>query len=271
MRRRRLECGDAAYDIEDQSVITKEGAVLMNDTRRNFSGAVAGTRGAAIDQGLRQYMLGVYNYMALAVAATGLVSFFVASSPALVAGIANTPLKWVLFAAILGIGWFAPRVIFSGSKIAAHGLFWAYAAAWGLLIAPMLFAFRMEGAAIEIYRAFFITATVFGSMSLLGYTTKRDLTGMASFLVMATVGLLVAIIVNAIFFHSTMASLITSGLVVLVFSAITAFETQMIKSLYTEGGAMNERASIFGAFALYGSFVTLFVHILNILGIMRSN
>lgn len=243
----------------------------MTDFRRNYGGAVAGTRGVAIDQGLRQYMLGVYNYMALAVAATGLISFFVASNPALVATIALTPLKWVLFAAILGIGWFAPRVIFSGSKTVAHGLFWAYAAAWGLMIAPMLYYFRMDGAAIEIYRAFFITAAVFGSMSLWGYTTKRDLTGWASFLVMATFGLIIAIIVNAIFFKSGMASLMTSGLVVLVFSAVTAFETQMIKSLYVEGGAMNERASIFGAFALYGSFVTLFVHILNILGIMRSD
>lgn len=243
----------------------------MNDLRGNFGGTVAGTRGAVIDQGLRQYMIGVYNYMALAIAGTGLVSFFVASNPALVNGIAGTPLKWVLFAAVLGIGWFAPKVIFSGSKVAAHAMFWVYAAAWGLLIAPMLFAFRMEGAAIEIYRAFFITAAVFGSMSLIGYTTKRDLSGIASFLMMASIGLVIAIVVNAIFFKSGMASLVTSGLVVLVFSAVTAFETQMIKNLYTEGSEMNERASIFGAFALYGSFITLFVHILNILGIMRSD
>ncbi|MEQ8176693.1 MAG: Bax inhibitor-1/YccA family protein [Amphiplicatus sp.] len=243
----------------------------MNDTRRNYGGAVTGSRGVAVDEGLRQYMLGVYNYMALAVAGTGLVSFLVASNPALIGAIAGTPLKWVLFAGILGIGWFAPKIIFSGSKTAAHGMFWAYALAWGLLIAPMLYSFRMGGAAVEVYKAFFITATVFGSVSLYGYTTKRDLSGWASFLMMATVGLLLAIIVNMIFFKSGMMSLITSSLVVLVFSAITAYETQMIKSLYTEGGAMNERASIFGAFALYGSFVTLFVHILNILGIMRSD
>lgn len=243
----------------------------MNDFRRNYSGAVAGARGAVIDEGLRQYMLGVYNYMALAVAATGIVSFFVASSPPLVMAIAGTPIIWVLFAAILGIGFFAPRVIFNGSRGAAHALFWVYAAAWGLVIAPMLYSFRMADAAIDIYRAFFITATVFGAMSLWGYTTKRDLSGFGSFFVMATVGLLVAIIVNVIFFQSTMASLVTSGLVVVLFSGVTAYETQMIKSLYTEGGAMNERASIFGAFALYGSFVTLFIHILNILGIMRGD
>ena len=186
-------------------------------------------------------------------------------------GIAKGPLLWVIFFGILGIGMFAPRIIFSGSKAAAHGLFWAYAGAWGLLIAPMLYSFRIAGAEIEVYRAFFITAAVFGSMSLFGYVTKRDLSGLGSFFFMASIGLVVAIIVNAIFFHSTMASLVTSGLVVLLFSGVTAYETQMIKSLYTEGGAMNERASIFGAFALYGSFITLFVHILNILGIMRNN
>ena len=247
----------------------------MNEPRRQFGGPVSGrtgaqTGGVAIDQGLRQYMLGVYNYMALAVAGTGLISMLMASNPALMYQIAATPLKWVGFAGILGIGWFAPKVIFSGSKVAAHAMFWVYALLWGAMIAPMLFAFQQAGAAVEIYKAFFITASVFGSMSLYGYTTKRDLSGWASFLFMASIGLIIAIIVNAIFFKSGMASLITSSLVVLVFSAVTAYETQMIKSMYREGGAANDRAAIFGAFALYGSFVTLFVHILNILGIMRD-
>lgn len=241
----------------------------MNEPRRQF-GSVAETGGVAVDQGLRQYMLGVYNYMALAVAGTGFMSMFIASNPTLVQQIALSPLKWVAFAGILGLGWFAPRVIFNGSKVMAHAMFWAYAAMWGVLIAPMLYFFQQAGAAQDIYRAFFITASVFGGMSLWGYTTKRDLSGWASFLFMATLGLLVAIIVNAIFFKSGMASLITSSLVVLVFSAVTAYETQMIKSIYREGSATNDRAAIFGAFALYGSFVTLFVHILNILGIMRE-
>ena len=240
----------------------------MNEPRRQYG--VASAEGAAIDEGLRQYMLGVYNYMALGVAATGVFSMLLAANPALMATIAAGPIKWVLFAALMGIGFFAPRIIFSGSKAMAHAMFWTYAALWGVLIAPFIFAFQSAGAAADIYRAFFITATVFGSMSLFGYTTKKDLSGWASFLFMATVGLLVAIIVNAIFFQSGLASLITSSLVVLVFSAVTAYETQMIKSMYQEGGSMNDRAAIFGAFALYGSFVTLFIHILNILGIMRS-
>ena len=243
----------------------------MNEPRKQFDGSVAGSRsGAAIDEGLRQYMLGVYNYVALAVAGTGLFSKLIASNEALMFQIAATPLKWVGFAAILGIGWFAPKVIFSGSKVAAHAMFWAYAALWGLMIAPMLFSFQQAGAAQEIYRAFFITATVFGSMSLYGYTTKKNLSAWGSFLVMASIGLLIAIVVNAIFFQSTLMSLFTSSAVVLVFSAITAWETQMVKNIYREGSSTNDRAAIFGAFALYGSFVTLFIHILNILGIMRD-
>lgn len=243
----------------------------MNDTRRNYGAATTRTDGLAIDQGLRQYMLGVYNYMAMAVAGTGLVSLAVAGNPALVQMVAGTPLKWVLFAAILGIGWMAPRIIFSGSKTAAHGLFWLYAIAWGAMIAPMLYFFNAAGAAQEIYKAFFITASVFGATSLYGYTAKHDLSAFGTFFFMASVGLLIAIVLNALIFHSTMFSLLTSCGVVLVFSGVTAYETQMIKELYREGGAANDRASIFGAFALYGSFVTLFVHILNILGIMRND
>lgn len=241
----------------------------MNEPRRQF-GSVAQTGSVAIDQGLRQYMLGVYNYMALAVAGTGLFSMLIASNEALMIQIMTTPLKWLGFVGILGLGWFAPKVMMNGSKAAAHGMFWAYAALWGVMIAPMLFMFQQAGAAQDIYRAFFITSAVFGSMSLWGYTTKRDLSGWASFLVMASVGLIIAIIVNALIFKSGMMSLITSSLVVLVFSGVTAYETQAIKSWYREGSAMNERASIFGAFMLYGSFVTLFIHILNILGIMRD-
>jgi hypothetical protein len=243
----------------------------MNDTRRNYGATVARSGGLAIDQGLRQYMLGVYNYMALAVAGTGIVSLAIASNPEFVQALARGGIiRWLPFIGILGIGFIAPRVIFSGSKVAAHGLFWLYAALWGVAIAPMLFFFNQAGLAQEIYKAFFITAATFGATSLYGYTAKRDLSGMGTFLFMASIGLLIAVVLNALIFKSTLMSLITSSGVVLVFSAVTAFETQMIKEMYREGSASNERASIFGAFALYGSFVTLFVHILNILGIMRS-
>ena len=244
----------------------------MNDPRTQFGRNATATTasGAAIDQGLRQYMLGVYNYMALGVAGTGVFAMLLASNEALMLQIATTPLRWVPFVTIIGLGFIAPRVIFSGSKAAAHALFWVNAAFWGVLISTMLFAFIRADAAQEVYRAFFITASVFGAMSLYGYTAKRSLSGWGTFLFMATIGLLIAIVLNALIFQSTMFSLITSCLVVLVFSAITAYETQMVKNMYVEGAGGNDRAAIFGAYALYGSFATLFIHILNILGIMRE-
>lgn len=240
----------------------------MNDPRRQY-GSIAQAGGRVIDEGLRQYMLGVYNYMALAVAGTGLISMLLASNPTLMYQIAAGPFKWVAFIGIIGIGMFSPQVIFRGSKAMAHGLFWLYAALWGVLIAPMLFAFQQAGAAQDIYRAFFLSASIFGATSLYGYTTKRDMTSWGSILSVTGIVLLLAIVANALFFHSSMGSLLISSLVVVFISGATVYETQMIKSLYSEGGAMNDRASIFGAFALYGSFVTLFVHILNILGLMR--
>lgn len=241
----------------------------MTETSRQYG--IAGAQAGEIDQGLRAYMLGVYNYMALGVALTALVTMYVMSTPSLLMAIAAGPFKWVVFAVVLGLGFLAPRMIFSGSKVMAHATFWLYAVSWGALIAPMIHMFMSSGAVQDVYRAFFITATVFGSMSLIGYTTKRDLTGMASFLSMAAIGLLVAMLLNAFIFKSGMGSMLISFAVVLVFSGITAYETQMIKSLYREGGEENGRASIFGAFALYGSFITLFIHILNIMGIMRSD
>ena len=241
----------------------------MNDLRTEF-GQTGSRAGVAVDEGLRQYMLGVYNYMAIAVAASGAMSLFLAGNEGLIQLIAGTPLRWGIFIAIIGVGWFGNRVIMSGSRAMAHGVFWLYAALWGLLIAPWLYAFQQADAAQDIYRAFFITATVFGGMSLWGYTTKRNLMGWSSFLFMAVLGLLVAIVLNALFFKSGMMSLITSCAVVLVFSAVTAFETQAIRKMYRANSDTNERSAIFGAFMLYGSFATLFIHILNILGLSRD-
>ncbi len=240
----------------------------MNDFRNT---ATTSARAGTMDEGLRQYMLGVYNYMALGLGLSGLLAFFLASNQDIMFAMqSNQLLRWAPFVAILGLGFFGQKVIFSGSKIMAHGIFWAYAAAWGFLAAPFFYFFQSTGDSAIIYRAFFITASLFAGISLLGYTTKRDLSGMAGFLVMAAGGLLIAIILNAVIFQSSMMSLITSCLVVLVFSGVTAYETQMIKRLYSEGSATNERASILGAFMLFGSFATLFIHIMNILGFMRD-
>jgi hypothetical protein len=214
-------------------------------------------------------MLGVYNYMALGVAVTAIITMAVASSPAALAAVYS--LKWIFFIAILGLGFFAPRLIFSGNTAMAHGAFWSYVSLWGLAIAPMVGTY-LAVAPSMVFQAFLITAVTFGATSLAGYVTKRDLSGLGAFFMMASIGIIIAMLVNVFFVQSTMMSLITSIITVLLFAGVTAYETQMIKEMYVEGDAAGvaKGKSIFGAFALYGSFITLFMHILNILGIMRS-
>jgi uncharacterized protein len=242
--------------------------LTMADSRFNSVRTGAQTR-ADVDQGLRSYMMGVYNYMALGVAFTAIITMMVAASPAAMATVYS--LKWVFFIGILGMGFFAPRLIFSGNPVMAHGAFWGYCALWGLGIAPMVGHYLAVGPSI-VYQAFLISAATFGAASLAGYVTKRDMSGFGGFFMMASIGILIAMLVNVFFLQSTMMSLITSIVTVLLFSGVTAYETQQIKEMYVDGDAAGvaKGKSIFGAFMLYGSFITLFVHILNILGIARS-
>jgi hypothetical protein len=214
-------------------------------------------------------MLGVYNYMALGVAVTAIITLAVASSPAAMAAVYS--LRWVFFIGILAMGFFAPRLMFSGNTAVAHAAYWGYVALWGLGISPMV-GHYLGASPQMVVQAFLITAVTFGATSLAGYVTKRDLSGFGAFFMMAAIGIIIAMLVNVFFFQSTMFSLITSCITVLLFAGVTAYETQQIKEMYVEGDAAGvaKGKSIFGAFALYGSFITLFVHILNILGIMRS-
>ncbi len=224
---------------------------------------------AEIDVGLRSYMLRVYNYMSLGVAFTGAIAMLVASDVALVQGVAS--MFWVFFIAIIGMGFLAPRLMISKSVATAQICFWAYAALWGAVLGPTIWVYgQIEP--MMIARAFFITAATFAGLSLFGYTTKKNLAPMGAFLVMATWGILIALLVNVFLVQSAGFELILSIIVVLVFSALTAYETQMIKNMYyeTDGHDVVTRKAIFGAFLLYGSFVTLFVWILNILGMMRG-
>jgi FtsH-binding integral membrane protein len=215
-------------------------------------------------------MLGVYNYMALGVAVTAIITLFVASSPALLS--VAYSLRWVFFIGILGMGFLAPRLIFSNSAAVAHGAFWGYCTLWGFGIAPMVGHYMGVDPGM-VFRAFAIAAATFGATSLFGYITKRDLSGFGAFFMIAAIGIIIAMVVNALLIGSTMFSLITSVITVLLFAGVTAYETQVIKEMYLEGdGTTAARGkSIFGAFMLYGSFVTLFIHLLNILGIMNSD
>jgi uncharacterized protein len=231
----------------------------------------------AIDEGLRAYMLRVYNYMGLGIAFTAIVTLLLMNNPEVMRVVALGPMKWVLFAAVLGLGFFAHKVIYSGNQALAHGAYWLYCALWGAMISPMIFAFVSRGAGPLVFQALAITAVTFGAVSLFGYVTKKNLSAFATFFAIAAIGLLVAMLVNAFFIKSTGMSLLMSCAVVLLFAAITAWETQEIKQMYIEGshsGAAEvyfTQSAIFGAFLLYGSFVTLFTNILNILGILNRD
>lgn len=227
------------------------------------------------DAGLRSYMLRVYNYMAMGVGLTGVVTLLMANMPGVMNALALGPGKWLVFAALLGMGWFSPKIMTMQSQAVAQLYYWAYAALWGVLISPLIVAFlNVEGGVYDIARAFFITTGMFAGTSLLGYTTKRDLGPLGSFCAMAVIGLLITMLVSLFFETGTMFSLLFSGAAVLLFAGMTAYETQVIKDMYMNnaraGGAAISRMAVFGALMIYGNFIVMFIHILNILGIMRE-
>ena len=246
------------------------------DERRVYSGA-AGTRaqGAEIDAGLRSYMLRVYNYMAGALALTGVVAyafFQMSVAPGADGGLALTQLgqtlyatrlKWVVMLAPLAMVFFLSFRIDKMSVSAAQTTFWAYAALMGVSLSSIFLVYTAQ----SLTQTFFITATAFGALSLWGYTTKRDLTGMGSFLIMGVFGLIIAMIVN-IFLQSSALQFAVSAIGVLIFAGLTAYDTQKIKEMYFEGDgavAMGRKA-IMGALRLYLDFINLFMFMLQFLG-----
>ena len=260
---RAIEPGGRNHDIPGNG-FTHSGVrtMALRPRDRSYAATAATAVGADVDVGLRAYMLRVYNYMALGVAFTGIVSIVVAMSPAAMQVILG-PGMWVLFIGILGLGWFAPRLILTGSAIAGHTAFWVYAAMWGALIAPYFLIYTGE----SIVRVFFITAATFAGTSLYGYTTKKDLSPMGRFLMMASIGLIIALVVN-FFMQSAAFHFFTSIIGVLLFAGLTAYETQAIKESYFAGDHADtvSRKAVFGAFILYGSFVGLFIFLLSLLG-----
>lgn len=218
-------------------------------------------------------MLSVYNYMAMGVALTGVVTLTMANMPDLMYTLAVGPAKWVLFIALLGMGFMSTKIITMKSMVAAQAFFWVYCALWGVMISPMIYAFLgTPGGILDIARAFFITAGMFAGMSLFGYTTKKDLSGFGRFAVMAVIGIIIAGLVNAFFVGSSEFAFVMSLVTVLLFAGITAWETQSIKNMYQEHLGMDvlSRFAIFGALQLYGSFVVMFIHILSIFGAARE-
>jgi uncharacterized protein len=224
----------------------------------------------AVDEGLRSYMLSVYNYMGLGLAITGLVAFVVASTPALYVPIFTTPLKWVVILAPLGFVFFLGARIQAMSTSAAQITFWLFAAVMGISLASIFLVFTGE----SIARVFFITAATFGAVSLYGYTTKRDLSGMGSFLFMGLIGIVIASLVN-IFLASSALQFAISVIGVLVFTGLTAYDTQRLKNEYVgsfqyAGTDIAAKGAIMGALSLYLNFINLFMMLLQLFGTQRD-
>jgi hypothetical protein len=218
---------------------------------------------ALFDEGLRQHMLRVYNYMGLGLVVTGLVAFVVASTPALYVPLFQTPLKWAVMLAPLAFVFFFSFRMHAMTAAGAQTAFWAFCAVMGLSLASVFLVFT----GTSIARTFFITATMFGATSLYGYTTKRDLSKFGSFLIMGLIGIIIASLVN-LFVGSSALQFAISIIGVLVFTGLTAYDTQSIKEQYSEGYGheANSKMAVFGALSLYLNFVNMFQLLLSLTG-----
>ena len=226
-------------------------------------------RGAAtpdrvlFDEGLRQHMLRVYNYMGLGLVMTGLVAFIVGTTPALYVPIFSTPLKWVVMFAPLAFVLFFSFRMESMSASGAQTLFWAFCAVMGLSLASIFLVFT----GTSIARTFFIAAAMFGATSLYGYTTKRDLSQFGSFLIMGLIGVVIASLVN-LFLASNALQFVISVIGIVVFVGLTAWDAQSIKEQYAENfdAESKQKLAVFGAFSLYLNFINIFQLLLNFTG-----
>lgn len=225
---------------------------------------------AQYDVGLRQYMLGVYNHMVAALVFTGLVAFgttMLAVQDGMLTSFGQaiymSPLKWVVMLAPIGMVFLISARVSSMSLSAARISFYVFAALMGLSLSSVFLVFTGE----SIARVFFITAAAFAGLSLYGYTTKKDLSGLGTFAVMGVFGVLIASIVN-IFLQSTALQFVISVAGVLVFSILTAYDTQRIKEMYNEIDASDVagKKAIMGALTLYLDFINLFMFLLQLFG-----
>lgn len=225
-------------------------------------GASAGTQ-TFIDEGLRQHMLRVYNYMSLGLVITGIVALVVGSTPALYVPIFGSPLKWVVMLAPLAFVFFFSFRIQTMSASTAQIMFWAFCGVMGLSLASIFLVFTKT----SIAQTFFITAAMFGATSLYGYVTKKDLAKMGSFLMMGLIGVVIASVVN-IFLGSSALQFAISVIGIVVFVGLTAYDTQNIKEQYSENHDQesNQKLAVFGALSLYLNFVNIFQLLLNFTG-----
>jgi len=241
-------------------------SIFSNSRQNYYSSSISSS--ATRDVGLRDYMLKVYNFMAIALAISGATAFLVASSPQLMNLIFGTPLRWIAILAPIAFVFFFSFKLQSISASTAKNYLWAYSALMGVSLASLLIVYT--GASVA--RVFFITASVFGAMSIYGYTTKKDLTNLGSFLIMGLIGIIIASVVN-LFLKSPALYFAISILGTLIFIGLTAYDVQKIKqNYYLSSGdqeSINKSATI-GALVLYMDFINLFIHLLQLIGNKRD-
>ncbi len=232
-----------------------------------------------MDEGLRAYMLKVYNYMATGILLTGIVALLtfkmsvVTNDVGSIVGLTSignsiymSGLKWIVMLAPLGIVFYMSFGINKMSAAKAQTTFWVFAALMGLSLSSLLLVYT----GMSVTRVFFICSATFGSMSIYGYTTKRDLTKLGSFLMMGLIGIIIASLVN-IFMKSSMMYFVISILGVLIFVGLTAYDTQKIKNMYaaSDTGEIMGKKAVMGALTLYLDFINLFIMLLRLFGQRR--
>ena len=232
-----------------------------------------------MDEGLRAYMLKVYNYMATGILITGIISVLtfrlsvetndvgsIVAFTSLGNAVFFSGLKWLIMLAPLGIVFYMSFGINKMSASKAQTVFWIFASLMGLSLSWILVQFTGKSVA----RVFFITSATFGAMSIYGYTTKRDLTKLGSFLMMGLIGIIIASLVN-IFLKSSMMHFVISILGVLIFVGLTAYDTQKIKNMYvaSDSGELMGKKAVMGALTLYLDFINLFIMLLRLFGQRR--
>ncbi len=232
-----------------------------------------------IDEGLRAYMLKVYNYMTTGLLLTGLVAYFfgkasiVTGEMGQIVGVTSigallfsSPLKWVVMLAPLGFVFYLSAKINKMSVSSAQITFWIFSAIMGLSLASIFIVYTQA----SIARVFFISSGTFAAMSLYGYTTKKDLTKLGGFLFMGLIGIIIASLVN-LFFQSSALHFAISVIGVLVFVGLTAYDTQSIKNMYYAGDSesVGGKKALMGALRLYLDFINLFIMLLRLFGQRR--
>ncbi|MDC1092774.1 Bax inhibitor-1/YccA family protein [Pelagibacteraceae bacterium] len=249
------------------------------DLNKQTSTARSSASEAIIDQGLRAYMLKVYNYMATGILLTGIVALItfkmavktdaggaIVGLEPLGQAIYLSGLKWVVMLAPLGVVFYMSFGIAKMSAAKAQTTFWVFAGLMGLSLSSILLIYT----GMSVTRVFFICSATFGAMSIYGYTTKRDLTKLGSFLMMGLIGIIIASIVN-IFLKSSMMYFVISILGVLIFVGLTAYDTQKIKNMYmaSDSGELMGKKAVMGALTLYLDFINLFIMLLRLFGQRR--